>query len=288
MKPERLVWFACIAFCLRIGLAQDFQHSYTIAPNGQFFIDTVSGNIKIQRYKGDKIEILAYRKGSDSSLIEIEDRSSGDRIDVRAHARLSQQSKLPQGSLPQGKPPQGKIPPGGFDPGRFPQAKFPPGGGFDMGRFDMGDNRVDFEINVPKAGDFSGWIHTFKGNLEISNFSGQLRATSARGNVDVKDVRGFIRGEAINGTVQVELGSRKEENDMKFSSRSGDVVVKAPGNLDAEVFMSSDVGRVKIDYPIPIQDMRYGPKRFAQGKLGSGKQRLTIESTWGSVSLLKK
>jgi hypothetical protein len=281
MKPERLIWFAFVACCLRIGSAQDFQHSYTISANGQIFIDTVSGNIKIQGYKGDKIEILAYKKGPDSSAFEIEDRSSGDRIDIKAHPRLPQPDP--------GKPPERKPPPGRFPPGGFDQGRFGPGRSNDLGRFDAGNNSADSEIYVPKSGSYNfRWLHSFNGNVEISNVSGQIFAGSSRGNIDVKDVHGIIRCGTNNGSVQVELGSRKDANDMKFSSMSGDIVVKAPANLDAEVSMSSDVGRVKTDYPIQVQETRYGPKRIAQGKLGSGKQKLTIESRWGGVSLLKK
>jgi hypothetical protein len=285
MKPERLIWFACIACCLRIGSAQDFQHSYSISPNGKIFIDTVVGNIKIQGYKGDKVEILAYRKGSDGNAIEIQDVSSGDVISLTARPRLSSsdQSKVPQPKFPPGGFPQGKLPPGGFGPGSRPDA-----GRIGPGRFDVGNNSVDFEIRVPKTSNYSSWVRSFKGNLEVSNVSGQLRVSSAHGNMDIKDVHGFIRCEAFNGSVQVELGSHKDANDLKFSSINGDVVVKAHGNLDAEIFMSSESGGIKTDYSIPVQENRYGHGRFAQAKLGSGRQKLMITSVSGSVNLLKK
>jgi DUF4097 and DUF4098 domain-containing protein YvlB len=279
-----------------MGLAQDFQHSYTISSSsGQIFIDTVSGNIKVQGYKGDKIEILAFKRGSDANAIEIQDHSSGDVINLRAWPRSLQSDpgKIPQGKFPAGgfdpgKIPQGKLPPGGFDPGRFPQAKSPPGG-FDPGRFDVGDNSVDFEIRVPKSVNYNfNWLHSYRGNVEISNVSGRIIAGSRRGNVDVKDVRGFIRCDAFIGSTQVELGSHKDANDMKFSSMSGNIVVKAPGNLDAEIYMSSESGQVKTDYPIEVQKMRYGHRLFAQAKLGMGRQKLTITSVSGSISLLKK
>jgi hypothetical protein len=280
MNPERLFWFAFMACCLRMGVSQDFQHSYAISPNGQITIETVSGNIKIQGYKGDKIEILAYKKGLDGSAIEIQDLSSGDSIWLDAHPRVAQSDP---------DKPSAKFPPRGFGPGRPPQGKMPPGG-FGLGRFDVGNNSVDFEIHVPKSSSYNfRSIHSWNGNLEISGVSsGQLNAGTNRGDIYVKDVRGIIRCGTSNGSIQVELGAHKDANDMRFSSMSGDVVVKAPGNLDAEVFMSSDVGRVKTDYSIQVQETRYGSKRIAQGKLGSGKQKLTIESRWGSVSLLKK
>ena len=283
MKAKRLVWIVFLAFCPRIGSAQDFQHSYAISANGQIFIDTI-GNIKIQGFKGEKVEIVAYRKGPDGNVIQIEDHSSGDVINVRARPRFSPFSP---GKEPPGKEPRSKFPPGGFDGGRFDPGRFE-AGRFDPGRFDVGNNSVDFEVRVPKSHDYSSFLNSFNGNIEIANVSGRISARIREGSVDVKDVRGSIRCDAFNGSIRVELGSHKDASDMKFSSMNGDIFVKAPGSLDAQVFMSSDAGRLKTDFPIKVQEMRYGHRLFAQGKLGSGRQKLTITSISGSVNLIKK
>lgn len=265
MTPKSLAWVAFAAFSFQMGVAQDFKRSYSIPQNGIIVIDT-SGNIRVQGHKGQKIEVLAYKKGSDTDSIEIQDSSFGNRIVLSL--------RFPQ------------FDPGKFDPGKYPPNKFPPGK-MPPRIFDI-DSSVDFEIMMPKSINCETWLHSIKGTVDITNVSGRLLLRSERGNVNVKDVHGFIRGEAFNGSVRVELGSQKEPSDMKFSSNSGDVTVIAPGNLDAVIFMSSDSGRIKTDFPLEEKDDRYGHKRIAEGKLGSGKQKITIESRFGGVNLIKK
>jgi hypothetical protein len=266
MTPKSLAWVAFAAFSFQMGVAQDFQRSYPISENGLISIRT-TGNIKVLGYKGHQIEIIAYKKGSNPNAIEIEDKSFGNRIDLSL--RFTQ-----------------------FDPGKFDPAKAPPRGGFPPfppRKFDMGDSNVDFEVRMPKSTKYESRLISNWGNVEVANISGRLFVISERGNVIMKDVRGFVSAAAwFNGNVQVELGSSEEPDYMKFFSNSGDVTVIAPGNLDAAIFMSSDSGRIKTDFPLEEKDDRYGHKRIAEGKLGSGKQKITIESRFGSVNLLKK
>ena len=72
---------------------------------------------------------------------------------------------------------------------------------------------------------------------------------------------------------------------MKFSSVSGNVNVTLPGNLDAEVQMSSLSGSLKTDFPIEVKERRYGPGRSAQGRVGNGSRTLNVSAVSGSVSL---
>jgi hypothetical protein len=272
MTPKNLAWVAFAAFSFQMGVAQDFKRSYAVSQDGKIFINT-SGNITVQGYKGSEIEILAYKRGSDANSIEIVDKSFGNRIDLGL--------RFPH--LDPRKSDPGKVDPRKAPPGRFPPGAFPPP------RFDVGDSSVDFEILMPKSARYESWLISNRGSVEVSNVSGRLFVKSERGNVIMKDVRGFIRGTAVfNGSIRVELGSNKEPNDMNFFSMSGDVTVVAPGNLDAAVFMSSDSGRIKTDFPIEIKDERYGHKRIAEGKLGSGRQKITIVSAFGGVNLVKK
>jgi hypothetical protein len=282
MTPKSLAWVAFAAFSFQMGVAQDFKRSYTISENGLISIRT-TGNIKVLGYKGHEIEVIAYKKGSSPNAFEIEDASSENRIDL--HLRFAQ---FDPGKFDPGKVDPRKVDPRKVDPRKVPSGRFPPGV-FPPPRFDLGDSSVDFEILMPKSTKYESWLISNGGSVEVSNVSGRLFVKSERGNVIMKDVRGFIRGTAVfNGSIRVELGSNKEPNDMNFFSMSGDVTIVAPGNLDAAILMTSDSGRIKTDFPIEIKDDRYGHKRIAEGKLGSGKQKITIGSNFGGVSLLKK
>ena len=281
MTPKSLAWFAFAAFSLQMGAAQDFKKSYPATP-GQIWIDTISGNIKILGYKGQDIEIIAYKKGSDSSSIEIQeevkDGSMGKWVFLRAR-------------FPQLNP--GKLPPGGFEPGKVPPE---PGrfgrGPFGPGKIDTGNDSVDFEIRVPKQDKIENKlvVHTVNGNVEAANLFWNIDAATDIGVVDLKDVRGNVTARSRGiGSIKVDLGAHKESSEMHFFSMNGSVTVKAPGNLDAHVFMSSDSGQLQTDFPVKVQDNRYGRKRTAEGTLGSGqRQTIHIISMWGSVSFLKK
>ena len=156
-------------------------------------------------------------------------------------------------------------------------------------RLHSGKSTVDFEVRVPGNVRYNfSRLSSFSGNISVSNVMGMLRAESVRGNVEVKDVIGLVSASSVSGNVDVEIGQVQEPSNMKFRSISGNVTVSAPANLDALIAMSSDSGMLRTDFPIDVQERRYGPGREARGKLGSGKQILWISSNSGRVSLIQR
>lgn len=156
-------------------------------------------------------------------------------------------------------------------------------------QFHSGKTTVDFEIRVPNsiAYNFSR-LSSFSGNVEVSNVTGELRAESVRGDVDIKGVSGLVSASSHSGNVSVQIDQAQGRNNMRFSSISGNVIVRAPAGLDALIDMSSMTGLLKTDFPIEIQERRYGPGRIARGRLGNGNQILHMTSVSGIVSLNRK
>jgi DUF4097 and DUF4098 domain-containing protein YvlB len=74
---------------------------------------------------------------------------------------------------------------------------------------------------------------------------------------------------------------------MRFTSISGNVSVKAPDNLDALIEMSTLSGTLSTDFPLEVQERRYGPGRSARGRLGTGAISIRITTVSGRVSLMK-
>jgi DUF4097 and DUF4098 domain-containing protein YvlB len=114
-----------------------------------------------------------------------------------------------------------------------------------------------------------------------------MRLSTASGDVEVKDVAGEVSARSASGDVDVEIGSLEGTGDMKFASASGDVHVRLPASLDADVRMSTISGTVKTDFPIEVKQPRYGPGSNARGRLGGGTRSLQITSASGDVSLMK-
>jgi hypothetical protein len=167
--------------------------------------------------------------------------------------------------------------PGGIE--LFPRYPNEPGGGTVM----------DLEVRVPieKPFNFSR-LFSYAGDVEVSNVKGRVRVRSVKGKVEVKDVSGLVFASSVSGDVNAEINRSQGRSDMRFSSISGNIRVLAPAKLEALIDMSSATGLLRSDFPIEIQERRYGPGRTARGRLGSGTQILHITSVSGSVSLLQK
>jgi hypothetical protein len=148
---------------------------------------------------------------------------------------------------------------------------------------------VDFEIRVPKSIEYNfSPIKSLSGNVEVTNVIGSVWAESVGGNVEIRDVQGLINASSISGSVHGDFKQTPRLNKMWFRTISGSILVKAPFNLNAMVKMQSDAGLLKTDFPIEIQEMRYGLGKFVDGKLGAGTQTVDIRSVYGNISLIQK
>ena len=151
------------------------------------------------------------------------------------------------------------------------------------------DARVDFEVRVPNSVEYNfNRLSSFSGNVYVTNVVGRLRAESVRGIVELKDVKGLINATSFSGEIRAELSKEQDRNNMRFSSISGNIIVSAPSNLDALVELYCASGMLRTDFPLDIQESRYGPGSSARGRLGAGKQILLIRSVTGKVNLLQK
>src|SRR5581483_7609899 len=169
-----------------------------------------------------------------------------------------------------------------------------------------GDAIIRFEVQVPQAVKYRfDAISSVSGNVEVSGVSGELRARSVSGEVKVKSVSGSVNASSVSGDVEVEevVGaasakstsgnveaaiSRLEGGEkIEFASVSGNVQVRLPSNLDAEIDLSTLSGSLRTDFPITIEEARFGPGRRARGRVGNGSRSLRLSSTSGNVSLLR-
>lgn len=150
------------------------------------------------------------------------------------------------------------------------------------------DATINFEVHVPASVsyNFEG-ISSVSGNVEISRVSGKIRAEAVSGNVAVTDVTGSVSASAVSGNVDVHIARLEGAGDMRFSTVSGNVSVRAPAGLNAYVEMSTISGSLKTDFPLEVIERRYGPGRSARGRLGEGRCRIRISSVSGRVSLMK-
>ena len=223
-----------------VAAAQDYQRTYTIPARGSIRVASISGDVKVTGYDGSSIAVAGFKEGPDRDIVQIEDSSDANHIDLRV---------------------------------RYPESH-------------NCNASVRFELRVPQGVEYNyERLTSVSGSVRVENVTGRLRAESVSGDVDIRNVAGIVSASAVSGNVDVEINRLQGAGDMKFSSVSGSVNVKAPAQLDADIEMSSISGSLKTNFPIEVQEQRYGPGRSARGRVGSGMHSLRITTVSGRVSL---
>lgn len=237
--------------------AQDFQKTYQLSADSSISIRNVSGNVIVTGYDGQQVTVNAVREGRDRELVQVEDLSTDSRIELRVRypknchcdASIRFDVQVPRSI-------------------RYQFDELSSASGDIEARDVMGDVR----------------INTASGDVLVQNVTGRIDASTASGRMSVRGAAGTVRANSASGDVDVEMTRLDGNQRMEFSSASGDVNVRLPNNIDADVELSSATGEVRTNFPLTVESERYGPGQRARGRLGNGSRRLHISSASGNVS----
>lgn len=242
------------------SFAQDFSKSYSLPAGGSITVRNVSGDVTLTGYDGQQVMVTATKVGEDLDMVEVEDLSSGNRVDLRAkypnnchrcNVSVNFDIKVPRSTR--------------YQVGPVSTAS--------------GDIRLT-GVNADAK------VTTASGNVTVSDCAGDIHASTASGEVQVRNVAGTVNASSASGDVDVEIDRLEGAGDMKFSSASGDVKVRLPSSADADVSMSTASGRIQTNFPIEVRESKYGSGSRARGRLGSGARMLQISTASGDVSLM--
>ena len=266
MKANLFRAFAGCAFVVwglaGAAAAQDFQQSYRLGAGASVNVQTVSGDVRVTGYDGDAITVAGYKEGRDLQMVEIEDRSSGNRVDVRV--RYPENCRRCNVSV------------------RF-EVRVPRNIDY---RFDsFGSVSGSVEV-TDVTGELR--VNSVSGDVTVKGARGEVKANTVSGSVHIRDVVGSASGRSVSGAVEVEVTKLAGNGNMEFTSVSGGITARMPANLDADVEMSAMSGTLKSDFPIQIEKAEWGPRRSARGRVGNGSRLLKMSSVSGNVSLLRQ
>ena len=259
---------------------QDFQKNYPLAPGGAINIANVSGEISISGYNGTGVTVTAKRVGRDANVVQILDQSTPGKVMLGVQY-----------------PHDG----GNYDASVNFVVQVPSGPNYQFESLSTasGDIKVSGVAGDLHAKTASGDVtigpmigsvdvKTASGDVEITDVQGTVKASAASGDVKIHGVAGTVNASTASGDVDVELIRIEGTGDLKFSSASGDVTVKVPAQLSAQVEMSTVNGSVKTDFPLTIEELKPNERgQKATGLLGSGAVKLTISTASGDVKLIR-
>jgi DUF4097 and DUF4098 domain-containing protein YvlB len=158
---------------------------------------------------------------------------------------------------------------------------------------DAGD-RLDIET---LSGDVV--VSGVRGESNIQTISGGLTLTSARGNVQVETVSGDldlrdivakqVKAHTTSGDVTF-TGQIQDAGRYEFNTHSGEIELQLPGDIGAQLTLSTFNGGIESDFPITLSPYPAGgtdTKRL-NFTVGRGTARILAETFSGDITLRRR
>ena len=196
--------FACGMMLSASAAAQDFQKSFRLGAGGAIRIGNISGNVTITGYDGDSVIVTAIKEGPDRDKVEIEDKSTSDRVDVGVHYPERCNCHVDV---------------------RF-EVKVPRSISYDFRHLSSVSGDVD-------VSGVTGKLHasSVSGNVRVKDVTGAVSASAVSGNVEVDIDRlegtDSMKFSSVSGNVNVSLPSSLDA-DIQMSSLSGSLKTDFP------------------------------------------------------------
>jgi len=128
---------------------------------------------------------------------------------------------------------------------------------------------------------------TVSGNVEAQALSGDLRFNSVSGDLTVVEAGSSVKADSVSGSMIVDLDPAGRPTDINLTSVSGEIAIRLPHPVDAEVEANTASGTVSNAFEDLRVGGQWGAKRIT-GRLGSGNGTLKATTVSGSIALLRR
>jgi len=267
MKKLRfsLIFISCyFLFTLALTYGGDkikeFKRSFAIQPKSSIIVNNVNGDIKIQSWKNNSIDIYAKIAGSEKEYI--------DNIEIKVE-RQDNTIKIKTNYIK--------------EPERENLRSFEGFISF-IKRFIKGFNsKVDYYIKIPYQTNLDK-IENVNGDIIVNNINGYIKSFTVNGNINIENFTGEVKAETVNGSIKIILSELK--NDIKCETVNGGIDVYLPENINARIFAENINGAIDSDFPISVSSRIINKELRA--KIGDGGNLIRLETVNGNISILKK
>ncbi|MFG2788488.1 DUF4097 domain-containing protein [Streptomyces sp. NPDC048419] len=128
---------------------------------------------------------------------------------------------------------------------------------------------------------------TVSGSVEAQALSGDLRFNSVSGDLTVVEAGSSVKADSVSGSMIVDLDPAGRPTDINLTSVSGEIAIRLPHPVDAQVEANTASGTVSNAFEDLRVSGQWGAKRIT-GRLGSGNGTLKATTVSGSIALLRR
>ncbi len=148
-------------------------------------------------------------------------------------------------------------------------------------------------------------VKSVSGGITMDGVTGVVDATTVSGYLEAQDVHGEVAFKSVSGDLTIAGGSLERLDAKTINGRittdvdlapagavqaasvSGDVAMRLPGAISAQVELRSGSGRIETAFDGLASGRKPGTTSVA-GTLGTGDGRLSVSTMSGSVTLLRR
>jgi DUF4097 and DUF4098 domain-containing protein YvlB len=226
----------------------EYQRTLALKSGGTLSLENVNGNIKIQGWDEEKVEITAVEKrgylrspkfyiyGAHSLEPKIDLQTSDDMISIKTSSA--------------GKEEEFRL--------------------------------VNYDMRVPRSIKLKN-IRNGQGNIQITDIFGSVQINQEEGDITMKNFSGSLDIALGSGSIEAELLDVRSEDEVRIKTEQGDIVLYLEPRVEAQLEANAPDGDIssEIDLKQPL------PAKRASAKLGEGKATILLISLRGDIKIKK-
>lgn len=227
-------------------VTEDFLQSYPLSAGGSLSLDNINGDVIIEAWNRDEVEISAVKRASsqeDLDDLQIEVDASADRLRIETRFRRQGRERTKE----------------------------------------RRSGSVDYTLHVPRTARLAD-IDLVNGDLTIHAISGDIEASLVNGNIEAADLSGDVELSTVNGTLSASFAHLAAGQEVDLSSVNGSLEVQVPRDGSADIEASTVHGRIRSELGFEVKKGEYVGSSM-RGKLGSGGASVELDNVNGSITV---
>lgn len=268
--------------CAAPTRADEWSKSYTINGRADLHVSTDDGNVSITSADQKQIDVRVITEGYKIGPheVRIEESQNGNQITLNVklehggwsilqfggHKSIRVELRVPRELDIDAHTGDGNVTAQGAS-GRI--------------HIDTGDGNVTAD---GLKGDIS--FRTGDGNIQAANLDGTLHADTGDGNVVVKGRFDSLNSKSGDGNIDAEAFSgSKTVAGWTIQSGDGQIVLRVPGDLHADLDAHTGDGSITLDMPVSVEGSL--SRSLIRGKINGGGGLVKISTGDGSIHISK-
>jgi len=257
---RHLALVALLALASVSARAEEWSHSYPVTAKPAVTVNANDGDVEVSVGSSQQVDVRVITRGwKIKDDVEVTGNQSGNRVEIKLH-KISHVC------------------------------------------FGVCLQSIRVEVRVPRESDLN--IHTDDGNVRVDNIRGNLQFETGDGDVRLRDVEGSLHADTHDGNVEVNgrfdilsLHTGDGNIDAKVNAasapqqgwllRSGDgnIRLRLPDNLGADLDAHSGDGEVHVGFPITASGP--GKDNSFRGKINGGGVSIELRTGDGDIQVEK-